>query len=108
MKTTTPETILEELLPCVNCGINADPADGFGRCTCGNEAKRKEILKQIESYHQNLYLGRLPEKKESYRNDNSSTDIVDRMRGNWDYEEGFNEAVSLMESAIKGRENESN
>lgn len=20
-----------------SCGINADPADGFGRCTCGNE-----------------------------------------------------------------------
>lgn len=41
---------LEEILPCISCGSQADEADGFGTCTCGNEAKREEIraiIKQL-------------------------------------------------------------
>jgi len=31
-----------------SCGINADPADGFGKCTCGAEAVRPTPPSQIE------------------------------------------------------------
>lgn len=34
---------LEEILPCISCGSQADPADGFGSCTCGNEQRRADI-----------------------------------------------------------------
>lgn len=34
---------LEDLFPCISCGVNADPADGFGNCTCGNEKLRERI-----------------------------------------------------------------
>jgi len=39
---------LMDILPCVSCGVNADPADGFGKCTCGNEAKRAALQSLIE------------------------------------------------------------
>lgn len=40
-------SILEDLLPCVTCGVNADIADGFGQCTCGNEKLVDQALKDI-------------------------------------------------------------
>lgn len=38
---------LDDLFPCISCGVNADPADGFGKCTCGNEAKREAIQQEL-------------------------------------------------------------
>lgn len=40
---------LEMILPCINCGVNADPADGFGSCTCGNADRIENIINLIES-----------------------------------------------------------
>ncbi len=35
---------LEQIVFCTTgCGSNADPADGFGYCTCGEEDKRKAV-----------------------------------------------------------------
>lgn len=45
---------LEMLLPCINCGVNADPADGFGYCTCGSEQKIDEIICTIEDSQASL------------------------------------------------------
>ena len=38
---------IDDLFPCISCGVNADPADGFGKCTCGNEAKREAIQQEL-------------------------------------------------------------
>ena len=36
--------LIEEMLYCTTgCGSNADPADGFGYCTCGQEDLRKRF-----------------------------------------------------------------
>lgn len=47
MKSKTPnnfEEKLEEIVFCdTTCATNADPADGFNYCTCGEQAKRKAI-----------------------------------------------------------------
>ena len=37
------------LFPCISCGIDADEADGFGRCTCGNEKKREQLEALFQS-----------------------------------------------------------
>lgn len=42
-------TELEEILPCISCGSQADPADGFGNCTCGNEKLRYQIQAYIDT-----------------------------------------------------------
>lgn len=41
-----PET-LDEILPCIHCGVNGDRADGFGMCTCGNAEKCQAITDAI-------------------------------------------------------------
>ena len=43
----TIEQRLYEILPCISCGSQADPADGFGTCTCGNERLRQDILQLL-------------------------------------------------------------
>ena len=56
----TPNNLewLDELLPCISCGVNGDPADGFGTCTCGNEAKRTSIATKLsEAYKQGFIDG---------------------------------------------------
>ena len=45
----TIEQRLDEILPCINCGNQADSADGFGSCTCGNEHRRQSILQLINA-----------------------------------------------------------
>jgi len=35
-----------------SCGINADPADGFGKCTCGAELVEPTPPSQIEEESQ--------------------------------------------------------
>lgn len=47
-----------------------------------------------------LLISKLPEKQEGYRNDNSPTDIVEKMRGNYDYEDGYNSAITDMRKSI--------
>lgn len=47
--TNTNESWIDELMPCMSCGVDADPADGFGTCTCGNEAKREAILQRLQA-----------------------------------------------------------
>lgn len=51
---------IDDLFPCISCGVNADPADGFGKCTCGNEAKREaiqqELLKAREEGYKKGYI----------------------------------------------------
>jgi hypothetical protein len=47
---------IEEMLPCVSCGINADVADGFGVCTCGNEAKREAIDRLVTEAYKKGYI----------------------------------------------------
>lgn len=47
-----------------------------------------------------LLISKLPEKAEGYRNDNSSTDIVEKMRGNYDYEDGFNSAIDDVKAVL--------
>ena len=64
--TLTIEQRLDELIPCINCGSQADNADGFGSCTCGNERRRQSILQllnkaRIEAYKHGLMTGSLPE-----------------------------------------------
>jgi hypothetical protein len=43
----TSNSNIDDLFPCISCGVNADPADGFGKCTCGNEAKREAIQQEL-------------------------------------------------------------
>lgn len=45
----TIKDVLEELLSCISCGINADVEDGFGKCTCGNEKSINQALKEIKT-----------------------------------------------------------
>lgn len=45
---TDPIKTIEEIVPCTTgCGSNADPADGFGYCTCGAEEQRKAINNEL-------------------------------------------------------------
>lgn len=58
--TPTPDPIktIEDIFPCpTGCGSNADPADGFGYCTCGAEEQRKAINNE-------LLRARISERKE--------------------------------------------
>jgi hypothetical protein len=49
VKTTITMTDkLDKLIPCISCGVNADPEDGFGTCTCGAEKKRQAIQAYVE------------------------------------------------------------
>ena len=47
MSDQTIEQRLDEMLPCINCGNQADSADGFGICTCGNEKRRQDTLQLL-------------------------------------------------------------
>lgn len=56
MTANTPDTsqsfneLLEsEILPCTTgCGSNADPADGFGYCTCGAQKDRVALRRAVK------------------------------------------------------------
>jgi len=43
-----------------SCGVNADPADGFGRCTCGNERLEPTPPSQIEEEPTSNYVRVIP------------------------------------------------
>ena len=45
------DDLLYEMLPCISCGIDADPADGFGNCTCGNEKRRYQAKQALLDWH---------------------------------------------------------
>ena len=47
---------IDELLPCISCGSQADPADGFGTCTCGNEQIRQDIQALITEAYKKGYV----------------------------------------------------
>lgn len=42
-----PWDVLYGLFPCIGCGSQADEADGFGNCTCGNGNKREKVARLI-------------------------------------------------------------
>jgi hypothetical protein len=40
---------LEDIIPCINCAREADPADGFNYCSCGAEEQIGKIIALYEA-----------------------------------------------------------
>lgn len=92
---------LDELIPhTTGCGTNADPADGFGYCTCGAE-KQQTDLKQL-----------IKEKEVEARKDQIMQDfmdlLVDTVDGQIDESaliDWRERQLDALQQKLKGREN---
>ena len=104
---------IDEILFCTTgCGSNADPADGFGYCTCGNEQTTQDIealITEARANERQAMLDAVP-KKIKYTGDEimgmkiaiSEQQVADgfTFRGTKEID-AFNQAIDQMEAAIK-------
>lgn len=93
---TQDTTELEDVLFCgVDCGVQGDPADGYGTCTCGNEERRNQI--------KNLIKDSLPEKQPPMKSGEPTRDSADIDKMIWSKKRGFNEALETIKTNLEAK-----
>lgn len=106
----TLETLEDQLyvmFPCSSCGVDADEADGFGKCTCGNENKRHNLLALFEQRETEEQLKLLKKLRATFPDTNDDTQFSPDGAGGWDVPtyklaiEDFNQAIDTLSASIK-------